>query len=95
MHPIPIPQPLVTDLDGDGKSEVVVLSDDRMTIRVLSIPPASGETLVSHVLFRFASFRFVSFRFQAVFHGMCDRSMTVQLSKLLVRHVFTYLIPTV
>ncbi|CAN0000500.1 unnamed protein product [Ascophyllum nodosum] len=50
MHPIPIPQPLVTDLDGDGKSEVVVLSDDRMTIRVLSIPPASGETLVDPVI---------------------------------------------
>ena len=41
-----MPLPLVTDLDGDGKNEVVVLADGGMTIRVLSIPIASGETLV-------------------------------------------------
>ncbi|CAN0448153.1 unnamed protein product, partial [Ectocarpus sp. 12 AP-2014] len=43
---LPVPLPLVTDLDGDGKNEVVVLADGGMLIRVLSVPVASGETLV-------------------------------------------------
>eukprot|EP00752_Nemacystus_decipiens_P004113 g3763.t1 len=43
---LPVPLPLVTDLDGDGKNEVVVLADGGMEIRVLSVPAASGETLV-------------------------------------------------
>ncbi|CAM9930767.1 unnamed protein product, partial [Scytosiphon promiscuus] len=46
---LPVPTPLVTDLDGDGKNEVVLLADGGMTVRVLSIPPASGETLVEPV----------------------------------------------
>lgn len=57
MYPLPIPQPLMTDLDGDGKSEVVMVSDDRMTVRVLSIPHALAETLVSHSPFGFKFFR--------------------------------------
>ncbi|CAM9885048.1 unnamed protein product [Ectocarpus sp. 6 AP-2014] len=43
---LPVPLPLVTDLDGDGKNEVVALADGGMLIRVLSVPVASGETLV-------------------------------------------------
>lgn len=43
---LPVPLPLVTDLDGDGKNEVVVLADGGTTVRVLSVPMASGETLV-------------------------------------------------
>ncbi|CAM9454114.1 unnamed protein product, partial [Hapterophycus canaliculatus] len=46
---LPVPVPLVTDLDGDGNNEVVVLADGGMTVRVLSIPQASGETLVEPV----------------------------------------------
>lgn len=45
---LPVPLPLVTDLDGDGEMEVVVLADGGMTLRVLSVPVASGETLVSY-----------------------------------------------
>ncbi|CAM9996371.1 unnamed protein product, partial [Pylaiella littoralis] len=44
---LPVPLPLVTDLDGDGEMEVVVLTDGGMTIQVLSVPVASGETLVN------------------------------------------------
>lgn len=43
---LPVPLPLVTDLDGDGKNEVVVLADGGMKVRVLSVPIATGETLV-------------------------------------------------
>lgn len=42
-----MPLPIVTDLDGDGKNEVVVLADGGTVVRVLSVPVASGETLVS------------------------------------------------
>ena len=41
-----MPLPLVTDVDGDGKNEVVVLADGGTEVRVLSVPAASGETLV-------------------------------------------------
>lgn len=44
---LPIPLPLVTDLDGDGKAEVVMLMDGGSKLRVLSVPLASGENLVS------------------------------------------------
>lgn len=44
---LPVPLPLITDLDGDGRNEVIVLSDGGKTVRVLSVPTASGETLVT------------------------------------------------
>lgn len=47
---LPVPLPLVTDLDGDGKNEVVVLADGGMLIRLLSVPAASGETLVRNMV---------------------------------------------
>ena len=44
---LPVPLPLVTDLDGDGRNEVVLLANGGTAIRVLSVPIASGETMVS------------------------------------------------
>lgn len=43
---VPVPLPLVTDLDGDGKNEIITLAQGGDMLRVLSVPAAAGETLV-------------------------------------------------
>lgn len=43
---VPVPLPLVTDLDGDGQNEVLTLVEGGDRLRVLSVPVSSGENMV-------------------------------------------------
>jgi hypothetical protein len=45
-----VPSPLVTDLDGDGTGELVLLSGSPPTLKVLDLPAADGPGSASEVL---------------------------------------------
>lgn len=52
---VPVPLPLVTDLDGDGHNEILLLTKGGTSITSISVPYASGETwvrLISYALTR-------------------------------------------